>query len=124
MIKYFQKNPTTNKPIVRKPYAIKATPCGFQGSYLRLAKAFIENPDGLNVTLYGDLNKILAVEWAKFRWGVFDDSPAPNSGRDFYATQAFVEASKCSLEIKGKALLREKTGNQEPVLVLSFYKVL
>ena len=69
------------------------------------------------------MNKILAVEWAKFRWGVFDDSPAPNSGRDFYATQAFVEASKCSLEIKGKALLREKTGNQEPVFEFSFYKV-
>ena len=49
---------------------------------------------------YGDLNKVLAAEWAKFRWGVFDDSPPPNAGRDFYATQSFVEASKCSLEIK------------------------
>ena len=54
---------------------------------------------------YGDLNKVLAAEWAKFRWGVFDDSPPPNAGRDFYATQSFVEASKCSLEIKEISLL-------------------
>ena len=39
-----KRNPNDLKPIVRKPYAIKATPCGFQGSYLRLAKAFIEDP--------------------------------------------------------------------------------
>ena len=94
-----KRNPNDLKPIVRKPYAIKATPCGFQGSYLRLAKAFIEDPSQLSEN-YGDLNKVLAAEWAKFRWGVFDDSPPPNAGRDFYATQSFVEASKCSLEIK------------------------
>ena len=94
-----KRYPNDLKPIVRKPYAIKATPCGFQGSYLRLAKAFIEDPSQLSEN-YGDLNKVLAAEWAKFRWGVFDDSPPPNAGRDFYATQSFVEASKCSLEIK------------------------
>ena len=64
-----------------------------------MAKAFIEDPSQLSEN-YGDLNKVLAAEWAKFRWGVFDDSPPPNAGRDFYATQSFVEASKCSLEIK------------------------
>ena len=72
--------------------------------------AFIEDPDALNTTMHGSLEKILAVEWAKFRWGVFDDSPAPNSGRDFYATQSFVEASKCSLEVEGRAVLREDSG--------------
>ena len=72
--------------------------------------AFIEHPEKLNVKLQGKLDKILAIEWAKFRWGVFDDSPAPNSGRDFYATQSFVEASKCSLEVEGRAILREDSG--------------
>ena len=59
------------------------------------------------------MNKVLAAEWAKFRWGVFDDSPPPNAGRDFYATQSFVEASKCSLEIKGVSQLREDVGSQK-----------
>ena len=27
----------------------------------------------MNKQLYGDVDKILAAEWAKFRWGVFDD---------------------------------------------------
>ena len=46
-----KRNPNDLKPIVRKPYAIKATPCGFQGSYLRLAKAFIEDPSQETVQL-------------------------------------------------------------------------
>ena len=43
-----------------------------KGSYLRIAKAFIESPEKLS-DKYGNIEKILAAEWAKFRWGVFDD---------------------------------------------------
>ena len=36
-------------------------------------QAFIEDPTSLSRKLYGSVDKILAAEWAKFRWGVFDD---------------------------------------------------
>ena len=42
-------------------------------AFVSVVQAFIEDPESLNKELYGDVDKILAAEWAKFRWGVFDD---------------------------------------------------
>ncbi|CAG5081704.1 Oidioi.mRNA.OKI2018_I69.PAR.g9943.t2.cds [Oikopleura dioica] len=104
------QNKLTGEKLVRRPYAVKATPCGYQGSYLRMSQAFIEDPQSLNFTAYGNPEKILAGEWAKFRWGVFDETPPPNKGHEFYlASNSRIEASRCSLKVEGDLILKEDT---------------
>ena len=63
------------------PMAIKYKPCRYPGEYIRIFDKFLlsqnfglskNHPDRIK------LQKLFVKEWAKYRWGVFDETPIPN----------------------------------------------
>ena len=64
-------------------YTVKITPCGFRGRYMRVTDNYIrrhQDPDVLQKR--GRFDRVFAREFAKLRWGVFDETPLKTSGKD------------------------------------------
>ncbi|KAJ8031459.1 Calcium-activated chloride channel regulator 2 [Holothuria leucospilota] len=81
------------------PYTNKPSQCGLPGRYIHLTPKFILDPT--IATHYGEHEKVLAREWAKYRWGVFGESP-DSTGAHFYASSTGdIEGTRCSKERQG-----------------------
>ncbi|XP_066480671.1 calcium-activated chloride channel regulator 1-like [Tiliqua scincoides] len=88
------------------PYTLQYGGCGEKGRYIHFTSNFLTN-DSFHV-VYGSRGRIFVHEWAHLRWGVFDEY---NYDASFYINgENKVEATRCSAEITGKYVFREKTG--------------
>ncbi|PIK53135.1 putative epithelial chloride channel protein-like [Apostichopus japonicus] len=86
-------------PNINRPYTAKPTFCGSQGLYIHLTPEFVTNGDIANV--YGGYDKVLAHEWAHYRWGVFDEYPQPGEQHFYDSSSGQVEAVRCTKSITG-----------------------
>ncbi|KAJ8031581.1 Calcium-activated chloride channel regulator 4 [Holothuria leucospilota] len=100
--------PEERTPSKNLPYTSKPTFCGSQGFYIHLTPEYLKNEN--TALLYGSYEKVLAHEWAHYRWGVFDEYPRPLSDDPhFYqASSGFIEGTRCTISITGteKILLK------------------
>ncbi|XP_053549080.1 calcium-activated chloride channel regulator 1-like [Bombina bombina] len=89
-----------------EPYTLQYGGCGEQGKYIHLTPDFmIQN--GLS-NMFGPRGRVFVHEWAHLRWGVFDEY---NNEVPFYiAGNGAVEATRCSLNIRGENLIRQCVG--------------
>ena len=85
--------------VIPPPHAVKGTPCSYPGSYIRIFEEFIST--SYNVIVKNTtVSRILTKEWAKFRWGVFDETPIP--GQPFYShSDRTTQGTRCSLDVTG-----------------------
>ncbi|CAL4157434.1 unnamed protein product, partial [Meganyctiphanes norvegica] len=72
-----------------QPYTLQPGPCGEPGRYIHLTPGYLTQ--SIQEELWGPRNKTLVHEWAKLRWGVFDEIGYPGDRRFplFYWTQKF-----------------------------------
>ncbi|KAJ8031577.1 Calcium-activated chloride channel regulator 4A [Holothuria leucospilota] len=91
-----------NLPNKNLPYTNKPTFCGSQGFYIHLTPEYLQNKN--TALLYGSYKKVLAHEWAHYRWGVFDEYPRPLSDDPhFYqASSGSIEGVRCTTTITGQ----------------------
>uniref|UniRef100_F6SEY1 VWFA domain-containing protein n=1 Tax=Ciona intestinalis TaxID=7719 RepID=F6SEY1_CIOIN len=66
------------------PYVIKTTPCGFPGAYLRLSPEFVLFGEDMTEMRGAAPEKIVSREWAKLRWGTFDEKARAEDTTKFY----------------------------------------
>ncbi|XP_076812313.1 uncharacterized protein LOC143459166 isoform X2 [Clavelina lepadiformis] len=87
---------------IAQPYVIKTTPCGFPGSYLRISPEFIRFGEAVQEH-FGPQDKILAREWAKLRWGLYDETAVHAEASRFYLhSDLSIRPTICSSTIPGK----------------------
>ncbi|XP_051869143.1 calcium-activated chloride channel regulator 1-like [Pristis pectinata] len=80
------------------PYTLQYGGCGEKGQYIHFTPNFILNDEITSV--YGPKGKVFLHEWARFRWGVFNEH---NDLIPFYkSNNGTSEATRCSLSIRGK----------------------
>lgn len=90
-------------------YTVKITPCGFPGRYMRATDNYLKRHNHPDVVKKrGPFDKVFVREFAKLRWGVFDETPLKTSGKDaeFYVDPDMPPAEsltpiKCSQGVKG-----------------------
>ncbi|XP_078264216.1 calcium-activated chloride channel regulator 1-like [Rhinoraja longicauda] len=79
------------------PYTLQYGGCGEMGRYIHFTPKFILNDKMTSV--YGPKGRVLVHEWARFRWGVFNEH---NDLIPFYkSSNRTTEATRCSLSIRG-----------------------
>ena len=62
---------------------MKVTPCGYVGRYMRATDNYLRKHDDPEVIeKRGIFDKVFVREFAKLRWGVFDETPLKTSGKD------------------------------------------
>ncbi|XP_037785047.1 calcium-activated chloride channel regulator 3A-1-like [Penaeus monodon] len=76
-----------------QPHTEQPGGCGDPGLYIHLTPEYLVNDEESNV--WGPRSKVLVHEWAKLRWGVFDEFGYPNDDMYplFYASQNIVEGN-------------------------------
>ncbi|KAJ8031609.1 Calcium-activated chloride channel regulator 4 [Holothuria leucospilota] len=91
-----------NLPNRNLPFTNKPTFCGSQGFYIHLTPEYLKNEN--TALLYGSYEKVLAHEWAHYRWGVFDEYPRPLSDDPYFyqASSGFIEGVRCTTAITGQ----------------------
>ncbi|KAJ8031619.1 Calcium-activated chloride channel regulator 1 [Holothuria leucospilota] len=102
-----------NLPNRNLPYTNNPTFCGSQGFYIHLTPEYLENIN--TALLYGSYKKVLAHEWAHYRWGVFDEYPRPLSDDPhFYqASSGSIEGVRCTTTITGQ----QRTPDGDPCII-------
>ena len=63
------------------PQTIQYKPCRHPGEYIRIFDKFLLQQDFRLPKTSSErvkLQKLFVKEWAKYRWGVFDEIPMPN----------------------------------------------
>ncbi|XP_018408515.1 PREDICTED: epithelial chloride channel protein-like [Nanorana parkeri] len=79
------------------PYTRQYGGCREQGRFIHLTPNFLMNEDLISV--YGPKGKLFVREWARLRWGVFEEY---NTDQPFYISPDLqVEATRCSVNISG-----------------------
>nr|DBA17898.1 TPA: hypothetical protein GDO54_016209 [Pyxicephalus adspersus] len=79
------------------PYTRQYGGCREQGQFIHLTPNFLLNEDLISV--YGPRGKLFVREWARLRWGVFEEY---NTEQPFYISPNLqVEATRCSVNISG-----------------------
>nr|XP_018672742.1 uncharacterized protein LOC100182654 [Ciona intestinalis] len=87
---------------VSDPYVIKTTPCGFPGAYLRLSPEFVLFGEDMTEMRGAAPEKIVSREWAKLRWGTFDEKARAEDTTKFYLhSDRSVKPTICSSVIPG-----------------------
>ncbi|XP_078481065.1 uncharacterized protein LOC100182654 [Ciona intestinalis] len=87
---------------VSDPYVIKTTPCGFPGAYLRLSPEFVLFGEDMTEMRGAAPEKIVSREWAKLRWGTFDEKARTEDTTKFYLhSDRSVKPTICSSVIPG-----------------------
>ncbi|XP_063970294.1 calcium-activated chloride channel regulator 1-like [Lytechinus pictus] len=101
---------SNHRPRVENPFR-----CGKEGLFIQLSKTFLIDPV-LRQNQFGDSGKVIARQFAKLRWGVFDEDYVPGTDAEPYypsnavtATNGF-EGTRCSSEVRGD-LLDDDTGS-------------
>ncbi|XP_070541346.1 calcium-activated chloride channel regulator 4A-like [Ptychodera flava] len=82
-----------------EPYVSGIQECGVGGEYMHLTPQYIMDPSVQ--CLYGTAGRLIVHEWGHLRYGVYDEYP---KGRDpiyYRSSTGSVEATGCSLDIKG-----------------------
>ncbi|KAM4642771.1 calcium-activated chloride channel regulator 1-like [Discoglossus pictus] len=88
------------------PYTLQYGGCGEPGKYIHLTPDFLVDNTLINV--YGPRGRVFVHEWAHLRWGVFDEY---NNEVPYYVSgKGNVEATRCSLAIKGTNTKQQCTG--------------
>merc|ERR1711970_768968 len=54
------------------PYTVRGSGCGEPGSFMHITPAFLEDSSA-----YGNWGKVIVHEWAKLRWGVYEEHGYP-----------------------------------------------
>ncbi|KAM5148113.1 calcium-activated chloride channel regulator 1-like [Mantella aurantiaca] len=79
------------------PYTKQYGGCREQGRFIHLTPNFLMNDDLTSV--YGSRGKLFVREWARLRWGVFEEY---NTEQPFYISPDLqIEATRCSVNISG-----------------------
>ena len=63
-----QRNPVYDTA----PYTVRGSECGQPGSYIHITPEFL-----VDSSAYGNWGKVVVHEWAKLRWGVFEEHGYP-----------------------------------------------
>ena len=58
------------------PYTLQTGGCGEEGEYIQVSNDFIENYENIN-GMFGPAGQVFVHEWAKYRYGVFDEFGYP-----------------------------------------------
>ncbi|XP_063951878.1 calcium-activated chloride channel regulator family member 3-like [Lytechinus pictus] len=101
---------SNHRPHVQNPFH-----CGQEGLFIQLSKTFLIDPE-LRQHQFGNSGKVIARQFAKLRWGVFDEDYVPGTGAEpFYASNAIMatnghEITRCSSEVRGD-YYDDKTGS-------------
>lgn len=64
------------------PYTVQPGGCSDRGEFIHLTADFLINLDGLSTEYFGPPGKVFVHEWAKLRYGVFEEYGYP--GDDQY----------------------------------------
>ncbi|XP_071961369.1 calcium-activated chloride channel regulator 4-like [Antedon mediterranea] len=85
------------------PYTHQLGGCGEAGEYIHLTPNYLLDKQQSEF-IWGPVDKLLVHEWGHLRWGLFDEYTTSDAGSAaFYATSDHVvEATRCSLAIKGE----------------------
>lgn len=59
------------------PYTLQSGDCGQPGDHIHLTPWYVTHHDTEAETMYGRAEKVLVHEWAKLRWGVFEEYGYP-----------------------------------------------
>ena len=59
------------------PYTVQNSACRERGDRIMVTPDYLINLDGLATTYYGPPSNIFVHEWAKFRYGVFEEYGYP-----------------------------------------------
>ncbi|KAJ8031788.1 Calcium-activated chloride channel regulator 4A [Holothuria leucospilota] len=89
-----------NLQIRNLPFTNKPTFCGSQGFYIHLTPDYLKNQT--ISSLYGSYNKVLAHEWAHYRWGVFDEYPRRDGPHFYLSSTGLIEGVRCTTSITGR----------------------
>ncbi|KAJ8036438.1 Calcium-activated chloride channel regulator 1 [Holothuria leucospilota] len=92
-----------NLQIRNLPFTNKPTFCGSQGFYIHLTPDYLKNQT--ISSLYGSYNKVLAHEWAHYRWGVFDEYPRRDGPHFYLSSTGLIEGVRCTASITGEEAL-------------------
>jgi len=68
---------SANPAYGHNPYTVQNGECGDSGDFTHLTPWFVNNHDGNATDVFGRTEKILVHEWAKLRWGVFEEYGYP-----------------------------------------------
>lgn len=92
---------------ITPPYVIKPTPCGYSGRYLRITPDFIRFGMREKVTaVYGQPDKVMLRQWAKLRWGVYDEVAVDGLASNFYRhSDLNINPVACSRDIPGEYVI-------------------
>ncbi|XP_077865923.1 LOW QUALITY PROTEIN: calcium-activated chloride channel regulator 4-like [Saccoglossus kowalevskii] len=84
------------------PYVNHNGDCGGQGDYIHLTPTYLIHD--IYEMVYGNRGRFLTTQWAKYRWGVFEESPTAEGVPQFYFSNQTgnVEVTKCSGAITGE----------------------
>ena len=76
---------TSKSKTMLSPKAVKGTPCGEQGRYIRIPVGFLDEKFAAS---FPHPEKTLFYEWAKYKWGVFvsEDSEPCTSVQELFLT--------------------------------------
>ncbi|KAL5017983.1 hypothetical protein ScPMuIL_003705 [Solemya velum] len=85
------------------------SPCGQPGINILLTSDLFLNP--ALPPSYGTPDKYFVKQWARFRWGVFDEHPIPGDTQFYFSVQTGkVEDVKCNIKKRGK-IVHSSTGS-------------
>ncbi len=59
------------------PYTVQPGGCGDRGDYIHLTPDFLRNMNTSSMQFFGPADKIFVHEWAKLRYGVFEEYGYP-----------------------------------------------
>ncbi len=78
------------------PYTVHMSGCGQRGEFIQVTPDYIRLLDDNSTETYGPPENIFVHEWAKFRYGVFEEFGYPGDARfpAFYERKAGQEGSE------------------------------
>ncbi|XP_033120336.1 calcium-activated chloride channel regulator 1-like [Anneissia japonica] len=84
------------------PYTKQLGKCGEKGEYIHLTPDYLLNQESRSTSIWGPMDKLLVHEWGHLQWGLFDEYSTDGSAAFYAHSNQNVEATKCSLAIKGE----------------------
>ncbi|XP_033120350.1 calcium-activated chloride channel regulator 1-like [Anneissia japonica] len=92
---------TPNPRYEDNPYTKQLGGCGEKGEYIHLTPRFLLDKTRSEY-IWGPMDKLLVHEWGHLQWGLFDEYSTDETAAFYAHSNQNVEATRCSLAIKGK----------------------